>query len=159
MADETDDFNSRNTLEEKIRFADDYCVRKGLNFTAVRRKVLELLIKSDRAIGAYKLLDHLREAGFKSQPPVAYRALDFLLKHGFVHKVAHLNAFVACVHPGVEHAPAFMICRNCDSVSEMDTAYSKLTLTEGSNSAGFKIEGAVIEATGLCGSCIDVESK
>jgi hypothetical protein len=57
-----------------------------------------------RALGAYAVLDQLREAGFGSQPPVAYRALDFLVAHGFAHKIERLNAFVACAHPGESHA-------------------------------------------------------
>ena len=33
-------------------------------------------------------------------PPTVYRALDFLLEHGFIHKLASINAFVGCHHPG-----------------------------------------------------------
>ena len=80
--------------------AETRCAKESLRLTPVRRKVLELLLQEHRALGAYAILDLLREAGFGSQPPVAYRALDFLAEHGFVHKIERLNAFVACVHPG-----------------------------------------------------------
>ena len=144
---------------EQIRFAEKYCDANSLQLTPVRRKVLELLLQSKGAIGAYDILDHLRQAGFKSQPPVAYRALEFLLKYGFAHKVEQLNAFVACTHPGEEHSPAFMICRNCDSVSEMETDGSEFPLSGVTNFSGFKIEEAIIEAKGLCNVCADVDLK
>ena len=160
MANNTDGKTKRTpTFREKMLFAEQYCAKNDLQFTPVRRKVLELLLKSDRALGAYELLDFLREVGFKPQPPVAYRALEFLIKYGFAHKVEHLNAFVACIHPGKEHSPAFMICRSCDSVSEMDTLRSNSMITENLISQGFKVEEAVIEARGLCEACADVEVK
>ena len=57
-----------------------YCHKQKLQLTPARRKVLELLLQEHRALGAYDILDLLREAGFNSQPPVAYRALDFLVE-------------------------------------------------------------------------------
>ena len=104
--------------ESILESAEDYCRRNNLKLTDTRRKVLELLLVAHRALGAYSLLDLLKEAGFRSQPTVAYRALDFLVKHGFVHKVKSLNAFIACTRPGRNHSPAFMICRLCETVAE-----------------------------------------
>ena len=105
-------------MENSIQEAEHYCQENGLNFTPVRRKVLEILLQKSTAIGAYEILDLLRVAGFKNQPPVAYRALDFLVQNGFAHKIEQLNSFIGCTHPGKDHSPAFMICRKCDSVSE-----------------------------------------
>jgi len=150
---------STNTSNEQMLFAERYCAENGLQFTPSRRKVLDFLLQSGRALGAYDLLDRLHKVGFKPQPPVVYRALDFLVKYGFVHKVEHLNAFIACIHPGKEHSPAFMICRSCDSVSEMDALRPNFFLTENFYSQGFKVEESVIEARGLCGTCADVEVK
>ncbi len=76
--------------------AEAHCAAEGLRFTPVRRAALELLLREHRAVGAYELLDWLNAAGYGSQPPVAYRALDFLVAHGFVHKIERLNAFIAC---------------------------------------------------------------
>ena len=160
MANNTDGkTKSTNTSNEKMLFAERYCAKNDLQFTPSRRKVLEFLLQSGKALGAYDLLDRLHEVGFKPQPPVAYRALEFLIKYGFAHKVEHLNAFVACIHPGKEHSPAFMICRSCASVSEMDTLRSNSMITENLISQGFKVEEAVIEARGLCEACADVEVK
>lgn len=122
----------------------------GARFTPVRRRALEILLESHAAIGAYDLLKRLDADGFGAQPPVAYRALDFLVEQGFAHKIERLNAFVACMRPREGHDPAFMICRACRSVAEtaadpsLDTDAAKM---------GFKVESRVVEMEGLCPKC------
>ena len=143
-------------MENSIQQAEQYCQENGLNFTPVRRKVLEILLQKNTAIGAYEILDLLREAGFKNQPPVAYRALDFLVQNGFAHKIEQLNSFIGCTHPGKDHSPAFMICRNCDSVSEEEALIRNFSVSQIASKAGFTVEKAVIEARGLCHSCADL---
>ena len=91
---------------------------KGVRLTPVRRRVLEILLEEHRALGAYDVLQRLAAEGFGNQPPVAYRALDFLVEQGLAHRIRRLNAFTACMHPGEAHAPAFLICRACDAVAE-----------------------------------------
>ena len=143
-------------MENSIQQAEQYCQENGLNFTPVRRKVLEILLQKNTAIGAYEILDLLREAGFKNQPPVAYRALEFLVQNGFAHKIEQLNSFIGCMHPGKDHSPAFMICRNCDSVSEEEALIRNFSVSQIASKAGFTVEKAVIEARGLCHSCADL---
>lgn len=136
-----------------LQAAEAYCAQEGLRLTQVRRKVLEILLEEHRAMGAYTVLDRLSAEGFGSQPPVAYRALDFLVANGFVHKIARLNAFVACAHPGADHAPAFMICRSCDSVAEAAAEVPTNGLAAVAAQTGFVIEQTVIEAEGICPGC------
>ncbi|MEL6887630.1 MAG: transcriptional repressor [Pseudomonadota bacterium] len=142
-------------VDQALSAAEARCTREGLRLTPVRRTVLELLLQEHRALGAYAILDLLRDAGFGSQPPVAYRALDFLSEHGFVHKIERLNAFVACAHPGQSHSPAFMICRLCDTVAEAQSAPAKGALGDAARAAGFHIEKTVVEAEGVCPACVD----
>ena len=144
-------------LEKAIQIAEAYCEKHELRLTPARRKVLELLLQEHRALGAYAILDLLRDAGLNSQPPVAYRALDFLVEHGFAHKIERLNAFVACAHPDSEHSPAFMICRQCDTVAETQSSKSNFDLLESAVALGFKIEQTVVEARGVCQSCTKIE--
>jgi Fur family zinc uptake transcriptional regulator len=117
--------------------------------------VAEILLAEHRAMGAYEILDVLRGEGLGSQPPVAYRALDFLTTHGFVHKVERLNAFVACTHPGAEHSPAFLICRSCNKVAEAEAPATDGQLGKAAAAVGFQIEQAVVEVEGLCPDCTD----
>ena len=142
-------------VESSLTAAEARCKEHGLRLTPVRRKVLELLLQEHRALGAYAILDRLREEGFGSQPPVAYRALDFLVDNGFAHKIERLNAFVACSHPGASHSPAFMICRKCDAVAEAQSTPAKGALGAAARAVGFEIERTVVEAEGVCPDCTE----
>jgi len=142
-------------IADALAVAEKHCAAHRLQFTPVRRRVLEILLQEHVALGAYDILERLRQEGLGSQPPVAYRALDFLLTNGFAHKVERLNAFVACAHPGQAHSPAFMICRECDTVVETRSTLNKGALGTMARTAGFRIERTVIEAEGLCGACRD----
>ena len=104
-------------------------------------------------MGAYDVLDRLSAEGQGAHPPVAYRALDFLVANGFAHKIERLNAFVACHHPGEGHRPAFLICRTCEAVAEAHVAPDDGALGASAQAMGFHIERAVIEAEGLCPAC------
>jgi Fur family zinc uptake transcriptional regulator len=125
----------------------------GARLTPVRRRVLEILLEDHRALGAYDVLNRLAAEGFGNQPPVAYRALDFLVEQGFAHRITRLNAFTACMHPGEPHAPAFLICRTCHAVAEAPAAPVRTALDRAAKTLGFAIEGSSIEATGLCPAC------
>ena len=121
-----------------------HCHKNNFKLTPLRLKVFELLLKDHRPIGAYQILEMLGKDGFSSTPPIAYRVLDFLIKHGFVHKIKKLNAFVACSHPGSSHSPTFMICRKCERIAEINEKESGLKFNR-EPSSEFKIEEAIIE--------------
>lgn len=131
--------------------AEAQCAETGARLTPVRRRALEILLESHVALGAYDLLARLREDGFGDQPPVAYRALDFLVEQGFAHRVERLNAFVACMAPEAGHDPAFLICRKCHAVAE--TATPDSALAEDARDLGFAVERRVVEVEGLCPAC------
>ena len=139
-------------IETALAATDAQCADEGLQLTPIRRRVLGILLRHHRALGAYEILDVLRDDGLKSQPPVAYRALDFLVTHGFAHRVERLNAFVACSAPGQRHSPVLLICRKCDAVAETQ-ADSAGALGRAAAGAGFAVERAVLEAEGLCPNC------
>lgn len=125
----------------------------GLRLTPVRRRTLEILLEQHRAMGAYDVLERLAAEGFGNQPPVAYRALDFLEEHGLAHRIRRLNAFTACMHPGQSHAPAFLICRACNLVAEAPAEPVRAALDSAAADLGFVIERSTIEALGLCPAC------
>ena len=135
-----------------------HCFENKLQCTPLRLKVLEFLLKDHRPLGAYDILELLRDAGLSSKPPIAYRVLDFLIEQGFVHKIQGLNSFVACAYPGHNHSPAFMICRKCDKVAEVEEKQSGIDLEKASY-IDFKIEEAFIEIKGVCNSCNSPETK
>ena len=135
-----------------LDMADSLCAERGLRLTPIRRRVLELLLAAPKAQGAYDILALLNRDLPPRQPPAAYRALDFLVAHGLAHRVERLNAYVACSSPGDDHRPAFLICRVCDRVAETpDMALRRLG--QEADAQGFRIEGTVVEAVGLCPAC------
>ena len=140
-------------IADTVALVEKRCLDSGLQLTAVRKRTLEIMLEEHRALGAYDVLARLSEEGFGSQPPVAYRALDFLSKNGFVHKIERLNAFVACAYPHADHSPAFLICRACHLVAEAETEPARGMLAKIAASSDFVIERAVLEAEGLCPTC------
>ncbi len=124
---------------------------RGQRLTPVRQRTLEILLESHHALGAYDVLARLAADGFGNQPPVAYRALEFLEEQGLAHRIRRLNAFAACMHPGESHSAAFLICRLCSLISEApaDPVLKALATSAG----GFDIETTTIEALGLCPAC------
>ncbi|MEP3632492.1 MAG: transcriptional repressor [Shimia thalassica] len=132
---------------------ESYCIENKVQLTPARRRVLEILLEHHKAMGAYDILALLSAEGLGSQPPVVYRALDFLTKHGFVHKIEKLNAYLACMHPGRSHSPFFLICRACETVAETKMPSDDLLTAAGA--LGFQIESTVIEAVGLCPGCLN----
>ncbi len=140
-------------VSDALTQADTHCAENRLQLTPVRRRVLEILLRKHRAMGAYDILAVLDDEGLGSQPPVAYRALSFLVEHGFAHKVEQLNAYVACTHSETRHTPVFLICKGCGMVEEAKADSNDGPLGRIAADTGFKIEHAVIEAQGLCPQC------
>ncbi|MCV2866144.1 transcriptional repressor [Albidovulum sediminicola] len=128
---------------------------RGARLTPVRRRVLEILLEAHRAMGAYEVLDRLAAEGFGNKPPVAYRALEFLVEQGLAHRIRRLNAFAACMHPGEAHAPAFFICTACGGVAEAPAEAVRAAMETAARAAGFTIERMNAEAVGLCSACAE----
>lgn len=140
-------------VDQALASAEDVVRARGLRLTPVRRRTLEILLERHGAMGAYDVLQRLAEDGFGHQPPVAYRALDFLVENGLAHRIQRLNAFAACAHPGEDHHAAFLICRGCNAVAEVPADPVRAALEQGAGALGFTVERANIEALGLCGAC------
>lgn len=142
--------------------ADAICDRRGVRLTDVRRHVLGLVLDSPRPSGAYDMLDKLRSHHKGAAPPTIYRALDFLLEQGLIHKVERLSAFVGCVHGFDEdededhlhhHAVQFLICKQCGTVQELSDKAIGKSLVRAALSTGFTLMGSTVEADGVCADC------
>ena len=133
--------------------AADLCDRRKLRFTALRKQVLELVCRADQPVGAYQLLDALRDAGRSAAPPTVYRALDFLLEQGLVHRLATNNTYLACAHPQHPHAAVFLVCSQCGYTQEVHTSGVIDELEHQAEPFDFAITHAAVEVTGLCRQC------
>lgn len=126
---------------------------RGLRLTPLRREVLELVAAAEKPVKAYDLLDQMREHHGNAAPPTVYRALDFLLEHGFIHKLESINAFVHCPHPADPHQVPFLICDVCASAVEIcDERVAELIRAQ-ARSLGFKPQDQTLEVHGVCSKC------
>ncbi len=144
---------------DTMALAEERLAQGGQRLTPVRRRTLQILLESHRALGAYDVLEKLVADGYGNQPPVAYRALEFLEEQGLVHRIRRLNAFTACMQPGKVHAPAFLICRECHAVAEAPAAAVGAALEASAKALHFTIERSTIEALGLCPGCVGTAAK
>ncbi|MBP8202464.1 MAG: transcriptional repressor [Pseudomonas sp.] len=134
--------------------AESICTRQGLRLTVLRKRVLELVWQSHKPLGAYDILGVLSEAdGRRAAPPTVYRALDFLLENGLVHRIASLNAFVGCSHPEHAHQGQFLICRGCNAAIELEQATISNAIVNAAAEVGFAVESQMVEVVGLCAGC------
>lgn len=135
--------------------ADALARRRGLRFTPMRRRVLEIVLSGHEPMGAYDILHALGEApgARKPAPPTVYRALDFLRREGLVHRIDTLNAFVACFAPEHGHRAHFLLCRQCGCVAEIAHGALDRALADAAADAGFSVERETVEIAGLCAGC------
>lgn len=134
--------------------AEQICATSGARLTPLRKRVLELVWASHRPLGAYDLLDQLAREGHKPAPPTIYRALEFLLEHHLVHRLASLNAFLGCSHPGHHHAGYFLICHGCGNAEEIsDSQGLEKAIAAVTATAGFTMQHGTLEIGGLCRQC------
>ncbi len=143
----------RDCVAQTLQTAEQICLNKGLRLTPIRRHVLELISANHKAIGAYELLDLFRQQDPKAKPVTIYRALDFLIESGLVHKIESLNAFIACLQAGYQHKSAILICDQCQNAYEIDatSVYEKLFAL--SEAVQFKPQCLTLELHGLCANC------
>ena len=105
-----------------IETVERVCRERNLRLTPARRQVLELLAEEGKALGAYELLRKIGGDKAAAYPPAAYRALEFLQRNGFVHRVREAKRFVACSRPGEPHDPVLLVCGSCGEVEELPAA-------------------------------------
>jgi Fur family zinc uptake transcriptional regulator len=143
----------RHCVDQALTEAAELCRQRGVRLTPIRRRVLELVWASHKAVGAYEILDALRHEHAGAAPPTVYRALDFLIAQGFVHRIESLNAFVGCPHPADRHAGQFLICLDCGAAAELDAAALESSITDRASKLGFEVAHATLEVTGRCRHC------
>ena len=136
-----------------IARAERTCERRGSKLTGQRREILSSVAQSHSAVGAYDIIERMAEHGPRPAPITVYRALDFLLAHGLVHKIESRNAFVACSHSHEGQPAALLICETCGTVSELDAPEIFERLTEKAKARKFSPAHTMIEMSGTCGAC------
>lgn len=136
-----------------IQQAERQCQQRNVRFTPIRRRVLEMISSSAGGLKAYDLLDELATEHASARPPTVYRALDFLIEQGLVHRIESLNAYVACPCPEHAHGFQLLICRHCGRVEELHLDEVNDQLKRRAQSLGFDVDRQTIELLGTCDAC------
>ena len=140
-----------HALRRAIGAAEVRCAETQERLTPPRRRVLELLLGSDAPQKAYDLIAAFGASGEPAKPPTVYRALEFLERLGFAHRIESLNAYVPCRMEGDEHRAAFLICDCCGAAQEIEPDLAPALAA--AEAAGYLVSAVTLEARGLCPAC------
>ena len=135
------------------------CLRNGVQLTPLRKRILAIFSGSPAPLGAYAILEELsRRDGKQAAPPTVYRTLDFLLEHGFVHKIESLNAYAPCEHLGHAHHGMLLICEVCGRSEEVEDDPVMRAIAATAAGSGFAPRRVMIEAKGVCRRCAEARA-
>ena len=139
---------------EYLALAVRICAERGGRLTALRRRIVDLMRRANRPLGAYDLLEALRDGQATAVgPPTVYRALNFLMAYGLVTKIESRNAYVLCAHPTRDHHCLFFICTCCGTSIELEDAAIEHRLIWRAGGLSFNVSRSIVEVEGTCGSC------
>lgn len=147
------DHDHGSCVSGALERAEDAFAAKSLRLTEQRRRVLEEIVASHRAIGAYEVLDRLSRTGRRLAPISVYRALDALLEAGVVHRLESRNAYFACHVPHATAAPVVLTCSRCSEIAEVAGEGVLAEIAAAARQADFKVDRSIVEVSGLCANC------
>ncbi|MFM2588726.1 zinc uptake transcriptional repressor Zur [Vibrio sp. TBV020] len=137
-----------------VKQIEEICTARGVRLTTQRKRVFELICASPKAFSAYELLEELKLSEPQAKPPTVYRALDFLLEQGFIHRVESTNSYIQCCSCNAhKHFSHLLICDKCGNVIELQDDSLVALLANNAEKHGFTINNHVIESHGICQSC------
>lgn len=136
-----------------VEAVEQACTTRGIRLTPMRAQVLALVAAAGKPIKAYDLLDQMKSPSGTTAPPTVYRALDFLLAQGFIHRLASVNAFISCHHPQVQHSVPFLICDQCQNATELEDVEIANRLDAQAKALGFITRAQTLEVHGICANC------
>ncbi|OWT59275.1 Fur family transcriptional regulator [Candidimonas nitroreducens] len=140
-------------VAQQLDTAETLCLQRGKRLTPIRRKVLEILLRRQRSLKAYELLDEIRREQAGAAPPTVYRALDFLVEEGLIHRLDAVNAWAACLDAAGEPHDLLVVCTRCGAVAELSDPELSRELARRVAGAGFVLAGHETELQALCGNC------
>src|SRR5690606_17943176 len=140
-------------IAAQLETAHTLCESRGRRLAPIRRKVLEILLQQGRSVKAYELLELIRDDLAGAAPPTVYRALDFLVEEGLVHRLDAINAWTACRDAAGEPHDLLVVCTSCGLVAELRDPALTERLADKVAQAGFRLSGHETELRGLCKVC------
>ncbi len=145
--------NHDRCRQDALLTAAQLCQERGVQLTPIRQQILALIWADHKAVKAYDLLDQLKPLLNAAKPATVYRALDFLIEQGLIHRVESLNAFIGCTCPAQKHELLLLICSHCNEVEERPAPQVMRSLTSETKQAHFIAQNKAIEIQGICEKC------
>ncbi len=145
--------NHQHCINDALKSAEKICQQKNIRLTPIRRRIFELVWSNHKAVGAYELLETLHLEDPKAKPVTIYRALDFLLKAGLVHKIQSLNAFIGCLKPEIAHHSVLLICNQCQKTDEIEAQQAYDNIYQLAEKNSFMPQHISLELHGCCKNC------
>lgn len=145
----------QSCISGALAHAETVCQSRNKRLTENRRAVLELLLDSHCALGAYEILRRFDWGGRARAPVQVYRALDFLESMGLAHRVASSNAYVACYRLDERHGAVLFVCKACGVVTEREEMKLGSMMDKLAQQSGFTIHTRLLEAVGYCPNCVE----
>ena len=142
-----------------LQSAAEHCLKNGANLTDLRRQVLDLVLAHDGVVKAYQILTDLQQTRGSAAPPTVYRALEFLVEQGILHRVEALNGYVVCRHLDCAHPSVIMTCRDCGKVDEMAADEGFVALRQLCAVHGFDMDEQQLLLNGRCVQCSEQIKK
>jgi len=144
---------SPTNITRRLQTAEALCQQRGTRLTRIRRQVLEIMLRQDRSLKAYELLDEVRRIQANATPPTVYRALDFLCDQGLIHRLDAVNAWTACRDASGAHHDLLIICVHCGVVVELSAPELSAHLADKAAQVGFTLTSPETELRALCQTC------
>jgi Fur family zinc uptake transcriptional regulator len=112
-------------------------------------RILLVLAHAPAPMGAYEIIDALRDARKSAAATPVYRALKRLLERSEIERIETLSAYrirktEKCIH---------CICESCDNILTVFVPQAVDELEAAVRAAGFVPHRFAVEATGHCTHC------
>ncbi len=153
---EREHFTSLEKLQ-LLHEAEKHCLARGARLTPSRRQVLSLVIDYPDVVKAYDVLKDLQKIKKNAAPPTVYRALDFFVEMGILHRAESLNGFVFCPHFSQEHSSIILSCSQCGKVCELAADKQIQALINFCQVQGFALVNSPLVLNGWCKDCQEEE--
>ncbi|MDN5842717.1 MAG: transcriptional repressor [Alcaligenaceae bacterium] len=143
-----------HAITQRLQTAERLCQGRGTRLTPIRRKVLEILLHRHTSLKAYELLDEIKAVQPGAAPPTVYRALDFLVEQGLIHRLDAINAWTACTDAAGTPHDVLVVCTQCGAVAELSDPDLSRRLAACVAETGFRLSGHETELRALCDKCL-----
>jgi Fur family zinc uptake transcriptional regulator len=125
---------------------------RRVSWTRTRSKILSLLWKTGKPLGAYGIAERLSLADVKMHPNSVYRSIKILEAARLVIPIVSWSRYVISPDPVIA-SWGVILCSRCRNFAVVAMADEGQWLWSVARGVGFRPESAVIECIAVCAPC------